>query len=207
MNPASWSRSSAGRPPTRIRATDSNLPTDNALIAPQFSCVGCRRMAHPQRPARPGAALLLDAKTSSSCSTVAALSIHEASFPRRLPRPARFLRDDRAGWVRRIYQIRNYGQLPVPSLFTISMVLPESSGTNVLIPVILPPGRLRLSTKPKRTGSLVAEKTIGMADVAAFAASADGGPPAAKRTATFNATRSDASPGNRSSGLPPNGRR
>ncbi|MFZ0649917.1 MAG: hypothetical protein WAZ97_03390 [Pseudolabrys sp.] len=41
-----------------------------------------------------------------------------------------------------------------------------------LTPVILPPGRLRLATMPASTGSVPAEKTIGMVGVAAFAARA-----------------------------------
>ena len=39
------------------------------------------------------------------------------------------------------------------------------------IPVMLPPGRLRLATKPPRTGSGTGAKTIGIVVVAAFAAS------------------------------------
>ena len=41
-------------------------------------------------------------------------------------------------------------------------------------PVTLPPGRLRLATRPSRTGSLPVVKTIGIVVVAAFAASAGG---------------------------------
>ena len=40
------------------------------------------------------------------------------------------------------------------------------------MPVALPLGRLRLLTSPALTGSTVATKTIGIVDVAAFAASA-----------------------------------
>ena len=47
-----------------------------------------------------------------------------------------------------------------------------------LTPVRLPPGRLRLSTRPRLTGSLGVEKTIGMVAVAALAASAAGVVPA-----------------------------
>jgi hypothetical protein len=39
-----------------------------------------------------------------------------------------------------------------------------------LIPVTLPPGRLRLCTRPARTGSAPLTKTIGMVWVAAMAA-------------------------------------
>ena len=45
---------------------------------------------------------------------------------------------------------------------------------NWVTPVTLPPGRLRLATRPSRTGSPPVSKTIGMVVVAAFAASAAG---------------------------------
>ena len=41
------------------------------------------------------------------------------------------------------------------------------------MPVTLPPGRLRLVTRPNVTGSPALAKTIGMVDVAAFAARPD----------------------------------
>src|SRR5215470_15673650 len=47
----------------------------------------------------------------------------------------------------------------------------------VLMPVRLPPGRLRLATRPSATGSVPTAKTIGIVEVAFFAASAV--PPAA----------------------------
>src|SRR5215467_4552148 len=46
------------------------------------------------------------------------------------------------------------------------------------MPVTLPPGLLKLATKPIFIGSSPLVKTIGIADVAAFTASAVGGPPA-----------------------------
>src|SRR4051794_2173068 len=51
-----------------------------------------------------------------------------------------------------------------------------SSTLRIPTPVRLPPGRARLATSPRSTGSL-AEKTIGIAEVALFAACAAGGPP------------------------------
>src|SRR5262245_39777614 len=72
------------------------------------------------------------------------------------------------------------------------------AGANTLMPVTLPPGRLRLGIRPAPMGSPTAEKTIGMVEVDALAASADGVPPAAKRRATRNPTSSAASAGNRS---------
>jgi hypothetical protein len=44
---------------------------------------------------------------------------------------------------------------------------------NTLIPVAFPPGLLKLSTRPSRTGSPPAVNTIGMLAVAAFAARGD----------------------------------
>jgi hypothetical protein len=48
---------------------------------------------------------------------------------------------------------------------------------------MLPPGRLRLATRPDWTGSTPELKTIGIVSVAALAANA-GGTPAATITAT-----------------------
>ena len=70
-----------------------------------------------------------------------------------------------------------------------------SGEVNVLMPVTLPPGRLRLCTRPIATGSLAAENTTGIVCVAPFAASAAGGPPAANNTATRMTTSSAASAG------------
>ena len=52
-----------------------------------------------------------------------------------------------------------------------------SSTARMLTPVRLPPGRARLATKPFATGSPPPAKTIGIVEVAFFAASAEGGPP------------------------------
>jgi hypothetical protein len=49
-------------------------------------------------------------------------------------------------------------------------------------PVILPPGRLRLVTKPSSTGSAPTKKTIGTVEVAALAANAAAVPSTATRT-------------------------
>jgi len=48
------------------------------------------------------------------------------------------------------------------------------------MPVILPPGRLKLAISPALTGSAPLTKTIGIVDVAAFAASPAAGPPAGR---------------------------
>src|SRR5437667_45095 len=57
------------------------------------------------------------------------------------------------------------------------------SAAIMVVPVRLPPGRLRLATSPVSTGSPPRVKTIGMVLVAALAASGDGSPPVA---ATLN---------------------
>ena len=57
---------------------------------------------------------------------------------------------------------------------------------NTLVPVTFPPGLFRLETRPMPTALLAAVKTTGIVDVAALAASADGVPPAASNTETFN---------------------
>jgi hypothetical protein len=61
-----------------------------------------------------------------------------------------------------------------------------------------PPGRFRLSTKPSRTGLPPNTRTIGIVEVAALAATAEEGPPAATITATRWRTRSAANSGSRS---------
>jgi hypothetical protein len=61
-----------------------------------------------------------------------------------------------------------------------------------LTPVTLPPGRLRLATRPILTGSSPVAKTTGIVVVAAFAASDEALPPA-MITATWRRTRSAAS--------------
>ena len=65
------------------------------------------------------------------------------------------------------------------------------------MPVALPPGRLRLSTRPSFTGSSPVEKTIGIVAVAALTAGAAGGP-AANTTATCRLSKSATSVGSRS---------
>jgi hypothetical protein len=53
-----------------------------------------------------------------------------------------------------------------------------------ITPVTLPPGRLKLETRPSLTGSPPVVKTIGMVAVADLAASADATFPVAAITAT-----------------------
>ena len=48
---------------------------------------------------------------------------------------------------------------------------PNTAAFRLVTPVILPPGRLRLVTRPNCTGSTPVPNTIGMVLVAAFAAS------------------------------------
>lgn len=60
-------------------------------------------------------------------------------------------------------------------------------------PVTLPPGRLRLATSPAATGSAPVANTIGMVDVAAWAARVAGMLAGVTITATLCLTRSAAS--------------
>src|SRR5262249_53664027 len=96
-----------------------------------------------------------------------------------------------------IYQHTNNGCIGPSSCSNPSRF---ASGTVVkrLTPVALPPGRLRLATKPILTGSPPTVNTIGIVEVAALAASAEGSPPVVARTATPCRTRSAASAGRRS---------
>jgi hypothetical protein len=71
------------------------------------------------------------------------------------------------------------------------------------MPVILPPGRLRLATRPAWTGSAPITNTIGMVVVAAFAASAAATPPGVTITATRRLIRSLANSGSRRVSLCP----
>jgi hypothetical protein len=74
----------------------------------------------------------------------------------------------------------------------------SSSTLSRLTPVALPFGRAKLSTSPTLTGSSATPNTIGIVEVAAFAASAAGMPPIATITATWRSTRSAAIAGSRS---------
>src|SRR6516164_3323312 len=65
-----------------------------------------------------------------------------------------------------------------------SICLATRSALNRLTPVTLPPGRLKLATRPSLTGSPPVAKRIGMVAVAAFAASATAGLPLATIIAT-----------------------
>jgi len=77
----------------------------------------------------------------------------------------------------------------------ISTDLAPSSLVSEFMPVTFAPGRARLATRPKPTGSGAAEKTIGSVAVASFAARAEGVPPAAKIRVTPRPTSSAASAG------------
>jgi hypothetical protein len=56
------------------------------------------------------------------------------------------------------------------------------------MPVMFPPGRLRFATRPSWMGSAPRLKTMGMVDVAAFAAIVAGAPPIGTITATRRLT-------------------
>src|SRR6516225_10549455 len=68
-----------------------------------------------------------------------------------------------------------------------------SSVVMLVKPVMLPPGRARLATRPIPTGSPALMKTIGIVEVALFAASAGGVLPVVTITSTLWATRSASS--------------
>jgi hypothetical protein len=73
--------------------------------------------------------------------------------------------------------------------------LPASSLERKVIPVTLPPGppgRLRLVTRPYLTGSNATSKTIGIVEVASFAATALYGEPVVTITSTLSSTSSAA---------------
>jgi hypothetical protein len=67
----------------------------------------------------------------------------------------------------------------------------------LLKPVMLPPGRARLETRPIPTGSPTPVKTIGIVEVAVFAARA-AACPAGTITSTSRPTKSAANAGSRS---------
>ena len=75
--------------------------------------------------------------------------------------------------------------------------LAVSPSLSMLTPVRLPPGRARLATSPSPTGSAPLLKTIGIVEVAFFAASAESGLPAIIKS-TLRPTKSAAKAGSRS---------
>jgi len=79
----------------------------------------------------------------------------------------------------------------IPNRFAISSALSK------VAPVIFPPGRLKLATKPIATGSEAFMKTIGIVTVADFAAKAEAGLPPAAMTETWRRTNSATNVGKR----------
>jgi hypothetical protein len=71
----------------------------------------------------------------------------------------------------------------------------------VLMPVTLPPGRLKLATRPACTGSVPMLKTIGISVVAAFAARAAATVSSTTISATRCRIRSSAAAGRQSVGV------
>ena len=78
-----------------------------------------------------------------------------------------------------------------------STLFPAVSAARLEKPVMFPPGRARLCTRPEPTGSATAAMTIGMVVVACFAANAHG-VKVATITSTGSRASSLASSGNRS---------
>jgi hypothetical protein len=73
-----------------------------------------------------------------------------------------------------------------------------SSVVTRLTPVRLPPGRAKLATRPDSTGSVPVWKTIGIVEVALFAANAEESPPSVTITSTWRSARSAANARSRS---------
>jgi hypothetical protein len=73
-----------------------------------------------------------------------------------------------------------------------------NSSMRKLTPVRLPPGRARLATRPAATGSPPIMETIGIVEVALFAASDERSPPLAAIPSTLRPTGSAANAGRRS---------
>ena len=95
----------------------------------------------------------------------------------------------------RVHQHGNCRRLGHELAQQLQSLRPQHAGEKTT-PVTLPPGRLRLATRPSLTGSLPVAKTIGTVVVAALAASAEGVFPTI--TATGRRINSATRAGNRS---------
>jgi Uncharacterized protein conserved in bacteria (DUF2213) len=126
-------------------------------------------------------------RTSTGCNAIptifaaASVSFHSKNFDRLLEFHSTAIRDAR-------------GTISLRS----STRLLAISEASVLNPVMLPPGRLRLATKPLPTGSAATSMTIGILSVARRAAKI-GASPAAIMMSTGMLASSVANAGNRSS--------
>ena len=87
------------------------------------------------------------------------------------PRPARLFAPPRFVRTVRVHQHGNCCRLGHELAQQLQSLRPQH-GVEKTTPVTLPPGRLRLATRPSLTGSLPVAKTIGIVVVAALAASA-----------------------------------
>ena len=90
---------------------------------------------------------------------------------------------------------------PGTASFRSSSRLALSSVAGSVIPVMFPPGRARLVTKPVPTASPAATNTIGMVEVASFAALAEGAPSVSSRS-MLRPTSSVASAGSAARSFP-----
>src|SRR4051794_18246508 len=99
----------------------------------------------------------------------------------------------------RIVRVHQQGNHPSPRSQLRQQLKPlaVSSSAAKPTPVRLPPGWARLATSPSPTGSAPLLKTIGIVEVALFAASAEGGLFAMIKS-TLRPTRSAANAGSRS---------
>src|SRR5436305_2270114 len=100
----------------------------------------------------------------------------------------------------RVVRVHQQGDHPRPRNQLRQQLKPLSRQplvAELLTPVRLPPGRARLATSPSATGSPPCLQTIGIVEVALFAATAEGGVLAMIKS-TLRPTRSAANAGSRS---------
>src|SRR5262249_15357375 len=76
-------------------------------------------------------------------------------------------------WIIRIHEHADHGVFGTTSCRS-SNRFAQRSESYLLTPVALPPGRLRLTTKPAANGSRATVNTMGITEVTALAASAAG---------------------------------
>ena len=146
--------------------------------------------------------------TSSTLAPVTARNIASRSFTSRafsicsvMPILRAAAWDSRTYWAAvglvsrtRIAILAGFGMSSVTSCNRFAITSPLM----LVMPVMLPPGRARLATRPSLTGSSPTPKTIGIVVVAALAASAAAPLPGVAMTSTRRRTSSAMSEGMRS---------
>ncbi len=140
--------------------------------APRAARAGCRRTDQRRRRARRhavGRGRRRRCRSRFRCRP----SGYGAAPPSRAPLPARL------GSMRSAFGLFGFTSRAITPAWgtsseSSSSRLGISSTARMLTPVRLPPGRARLATRPAPTGSAPMTKTIGIVEVALFAASAEG---------------------------------